>query len=110
MSSNLTGKTTWFGHAMYSIEAKIGKLLVLDPFVEPNPKFPKGYDLSRVDVIAPTHCHSDHFGASGVDLAKKTGATVVCVFELALWLDTKGVKKVSGMNKGGTQRVSDFTI
>jgi len=110
MSSNFPGKITWLGHAMFSIESKGGKRLVLDPFVEPNPKFPKGYDLSRVDVIAPTHGHSDHFGASGVDLAKKTGATVVCVFELALWLDTKGVKKVSGINKGGTQRVSDFTI
>jgi L-ascorbate metabolism protein UlaG (beta-lactamase superfamily) len=110
MSANFSGKITWLGHAMFSIDSKAGKRLVIDPFIEPNPKFPKGYDLSRVDVIAPTHGHSDHFGASGVDLAKKTGATVVCVFELALWLDTKGVKKFSGMNKGGTQKVSDFTI
>jgi len=110
MSANFSGKITWLGHAMFSIESKGGKRLVIDPFIEPNPKFPKGYDLSRVDVIAPTHGHSDHFGASGVDLAKKTGATVVCVFELALWLETKGVKKLSGMNKGGTQKVSDFTI
>jgi L-ascorbate metabolism protein UlaG (beta-lactamase superfamily) len=110
MSPNFSGKVTWLGHAMFVVESKAGKRLVLDPFIEPNPKFPKGYDLSRVDVIAPTHGHSDHFGASGVELAKKTGATVVCVFELALWLDSKGVKKVSGMNKGGTQKVSDFTI
>ena len=110
MTANFSGKITWLGHAMFVVESKSGKRLVFDPFIEHNPKFPKGYDLSRIDVIAPTHGHFDHFGDSGVALAKKTGATVVCVFELALWLDSKGVKKVSGMNKGGTQKVSDFTI
>ena len=110
MAKSFSGKITWLGHAMFAIESKGGKRLVFDPFIEPNPKFPKGHDLSRVDVIAPTHGHSDHFGASGVELAKKTGAKVACVFELALWLDSKGVKNVSGMNKGGTQTISDFTI
>lgn len=104
------GKVTWLGHAMFSIESRGGRRLVVDPFIEPNPKFPKGFDLSRVDVIAATHGHSDHFGASGVPLAKRTGATVCCVFELALWCDAQGHAKVSGMNKGGTQRISDFTI
>ncbi|MGH9441154.1 MAG: metal-dependent hydrolase [Thermoanaerobaculia bacterium] len=110
MGEKFSGKVTWLGHAMFAIESKSGRRLILDPFIEHNPKFPKGYDLSRVDVIAPTHGHSDHFGVSGVDLAKKTGATVVCVFELALWLDSKGVQKASGMNKGGTQVVADFAI
>src|ERR1700688_5034551 len=110
MTKNFSGKITWLGHAMFAIDSKAGKRLVFDPFIENNPKYPKGYDLSRIDVIAPKHGHSDHFGDSGVELARKTGATVVCVFELSVWLGSKGIKSVSGMNKGGTQTVSDFTI
>ena len=105
MARPFEGQVTWLGHAMFLIESKSGKRLVFDPFIEPNPRFPKGFDLSGIEVICPTHGHFDHFGGSGVELAKKSGATVVCVFELALWLATKGVEKSSGMNKGGTQRV-----
>ena len=104
------GKVTWLGHSMFLIESAGGRRLVLDPFTDPNPKFPMAFDLSRVDVIAATHGHFDHFGLSGLGLAKKTGATVCCVFELALWCDARGHAKVSGMNKGGTQKISDFTI
>ena len=32
------GKVTWLGHAMFLIESKSGKRLVLDPFIEHNPK------------------------------------------------------------------------
>lgn len=110
MSKTFSGKITWLGHSMFAIDSASGARLVVDPFIGPNPKFPKGFDLSRVDVIAATHGHSDHFGASGPDLARKSGATVVCVFELALWLAERGIDKVSGMNKGGSQRVSEFSI
>jgi L-ascorbate metabolism protein UlaG (beta-lactamase superfamily) len=105
-----TGKLTWLGHAMFSIESKSGERLVIDPFIASNPKFPAGFDLSRVDVIAATHGHFDHFGGSGLDLARRTGATVCAVFELALWVGGKGYEKVSGMNKGGTQTIGGFTI
>ena len=110
MARPFEGQVTWLGHAMFLIESKSGRRLVFDPYIEPNPKFPKGFDLSGIDVICPTHGHSDHFGASGPQLALQSGATVVCIFELALWLATKGIEKRSGMNKGGTQRVSEFTI
>ena len=106
----LPGSLTWLGHAMFAIDSGSGQRLVIDPFIEPNPKFPKGYDLSRVDVIAATHGHHDHFGDSGLDLARRTGATVCGVYELALWLGEKGYGKVSGMNKGGSQKIGDFTI
>jgi L-ascorbate metabolism protein UlaG (beta-lactamase superfamily) len=110
MSKSFSGRITWLGHSMFAIDSASGARLVVDPFIGPNPKFPTEFDLSRVDVIAASHGHFDHFGASGVDLARKTGATVVCVFELGLWLAEKGIQKVSGMNKGGTQKVSEFTI
>jgi L-ascorbate metabolism protein UlaG (beta-lactamase superfamily) len=110
MGKTFSGKITWLGHSMFCVDSTGGKRLILDPFVKDNPKFPSAFDLSGVDVIAATHGHFDHFGIDGPDLARRTGAMVVCVFELALWLGEKGISKVSGMNRGGTQQVSDFTI
>lgn len=110
MDKTFSGKVTWLGHSMFAVDSSRGARLVLDPFIEQNPKYPKAFDLSRVDVIAATHGHFDHFGGSGIELAKRTGATVVSVFELALWAQENGVSKASGMNKGGSQTLSDFTI
>jgi L-ascorbate metabolism protein UlaG (beta-lactamase superfamily) len=110
MGKAFSGKVTWLGHSMFMLESAAGKRLVLDPFIEQNPKYPKSFDLSHVDVIAATHGHFDHFGGSGIALAKRTGATVVSVFELALWIQENGVSKVSGMNKGGSQTVSGFAL
>ena len=105
-AGTLTGRVTWLGHACFLIETADGKRVAIDPFIEKNPKFPKGFDFGKLDAIAATHGHFDHFGADGVDLAKKSGATVVCIFELALHCQSKGVEKVSGMNKGGSQKVA----
>ena len=103
-------KITWLGHAAFLVRAADGPGIALDPFIEQNPKFPKGFDWGRLDVIAATHGHFDHFGGDGISLAKKSGATVVCVFELALHCQSKGVEKVSGMNKGGSQKVAGIDI
>jgi len=45
-----------------------------------------------------------------VEIAKKHNPTVVAIPELAHWLGKKGVKQVSGMNKGGTQAVADIKV
>ncbi len=110
MTKTFDGKVTWLGHAMFCIESRSGKRLVLDPFMRNNPKYPASFALGRVDVIAATHGHFDHFGGDGPELARTTGATVVCVFELALWLGEKGIANASGMNKGGTQTVAGFEL
>lgn len=110
MGKEFGGKVTWLGHAMFGIDSASGKRLVVDPFMRNNPKFPAGFPLGKVDVVAATHGHFDHFGDDGPELARTTGATVVCVFELALWLAGKGVANASGMNKGGTQTVAGFEI
>jgi L-ascorbate metabolism protein UlaG (beta-lactamase superfamily) len=92
------------------IESPEGTRIAIDPWIGNNPKFPKGFDYGRLDVIAATHGHFDHFGDDGIALAKKSGATVVAIFELALHCGANGVEKVSGMNKGGSQTIGDFTI
>ena len=103
---NFGGRVTWLGHAAFLIESPKGARVALDPFIEHNPKFPKGFDYGRVDVIAATHGHFDHFGDDAIALARKTGATVVGVFELGLFAGSRGIEKTSGMNKGGSQTVA----
>lgn len=100
------GRVTWLGHAAFLIESPKGVRVAVDPWIGNNPTFPKGFDYGKLDVIAATHGHYDHFGADGVSLARKTGATVVGIFELALTCSAAGVQKVSGMNKGGSQQVA----
>ncbi len=100
------GRVTWLGHAAFFIESPKGARIAIDPWIGNNPGFPKGFDYGRLDVIAATHGHFDHFGDDGIALAKKSGATVVAVFELALHCGASGVEKVSGMNKGGSQTVA----
>jgi L-ascorbate metabolism protein UlaG (beta-lactamase superfamily) len=101
-----TGKVTWLGHACFLIESPKGVRIAIDPWIGNNAKFPTGFDWGRLDVIAATHGHFDHFGEDGIALARKTGATVVAIFELALHCGANGVEKVAGMNKGGSQKVS----
>jgi len=66
--------------------------------------FPKGFEWGRLDVIAATHGHFDHFGEDGLALAKKTGATVVANFELALHCGANGVEKVSGRTRAAARK------
>jgi len=100
------GRVTWLGHAAFLIESPRGVRVAIDPWIANNPKFPAGFEWGKLDVIAATHGHFDHFGDDGIALAKKTGATVVAIFELALHCGANGVEKVSGMNKGGSQKVA----
>ena len=100
------GTVTWLGHASFLIQSPRGVRVAVDPFIEHNPKFPKGFDLGKVDVVAGTHGHADHFGDDAIGLGKKTGATVVGIYELGLYAGSRGVEKTSGMNKGGQQTVA----
>lgn len=100
------GKVTWLGHAAFLIESPRGTRIAIDPFTRNNPKFPADFDFGKLDAIAATHGHFDHFGDDGIALAKKTGATVVAIFELAVYAGAHGVETTSGMNKGGAQSIA----
>jgi L-ascorbate metabolism protein UlaG (beta-lactamase superfamily) len=81
-------KVKWFGHAAFSITTPGGKVLLIDPWVKnpSNPDVKNGKDplasLSKVDYILLTHGHRDHVG-DAVEIAKKTGAVLICNPELA---------------------------
>ena len=52
-------------------------------------------------MILLTHGHGDHLGDT-VDIAKRTGATVVAIVELAAEIAGDGVEDVVDPNFGGT--------
>jgi L-ascorbate metabolism protein UlaG (beta-lactamase superfamily) len=56
-----------------------------------------------------THGHFDHI-ADAVAIARKHNPMVVGIFELATWMNKKGAKQISPMNKGGTQTVAGIKI
>ncbi len=100
---------TWLGHATFQFRLDSGEVFLMDPWVEGNPKFPKGHEFNRVDAILVSHGHSDHIH-DAIPLAKKFEPTVVAIFETCVWLASKGVVNCSGMNKGGTQAVGPVKV
>lgn len=99
-------KFTYYGHACFAVDAG-GKTLLFDPFITPNP-LAKEIDVKKVpaDFILVSHGHGDHV-ADVVDIAKRTGATVIAPFEVGDWFEKKGVKNIQAMNHGGTGK-TDF--
>lgn len=92
---------TWLGHATFELRFDGGEVLVLDPWIEGNPKHPADHKIEKVDAIAISHAHFDHIN-DVIPLAKKFHPSVVGIFETTSWLETKGVKNTIGINKGGT--------
>jgi len=100
---------TWLGHATFQFRLDSGEVIVMDPWVEGNPKFPKDHKFDRIDAILISHGHFDHIH-DAVPLAKKFKPKVVAIFETCHWLTSKGVENCSGMNKGGTQEVGPLKV
>lgn len=95
---------TWLGHSTFHITLASGEVILIDPWLEGNPKHPKGFTIDRVDLLLVTHGHSDHI-ADAVAVAKKFKPAVVANYEIGSWLGSKGVENLSPMNKGGTQKI-----
>jgi L-ascorbate metabolism protein UlaG (beta-lactamase superfamily) len=101
---------TWLGHAVVQITTAKGTEILIDPFIGHNPKYPKDHKLPRnIDLLLLTHGHFDHI-ADAAAVAKEHHPEVVAMVELAGWLQSKGLEKVSGMNLGGSYNVKDVTV
>ncbi|MEK7672173.1 MAG: metal-dependent hydrolase [Bacteroidota bacterium] len=100
---------TWLGHSAFKLESPSGKTVLIDPWLD-NPKAPAGAkDISTVDLILITHGHSDHVG-SAVEVAKRTNARLISIYEVYLYLQSQGVTTAMGMNKGGTTDVDGIKV
>ncbi|PWI58073.1 metal-dependent hydrolase [Sulfoacidibacillus thermotolerans] len=91
-------KVTYLGHASFMLETATHHVLI-DPFLTGNPKASIRADEVQADAILLTHAHSDHVGDT-IAIAKRTGALVVAVYELAQWLAAQGVS-THPMHLGG---------
>jgi len=101
---------TWLGHATFLFESPGGKRIVLDPWITGNPSSPdSAKKLGALDLILISHGHSDHMG-DAVALARSSGAHAVAPYEVSVWLQGKGLQRVTGMNPGGTLNMLGLSI
>ena len=92
-------RVQWLGHACLFMETD-GQRVLIDPFLTGNPAAATTADKVQADFILVSHGHGDHVGDT-IPIAQRTGATVICNYEMSEWFAKKGVKKVHGQQHGG---------
>ena len=97
----------FLGHAAFALEHD-GTTVLIDPFLTGNPKAAASADDIAADAILLTHGHGDHYGDT-VAIAKRTGATVVAITEIADEIGEEGVEAIDP-NLGGTAEFDWGTV
>ncbi|MBT8195524.1 MAG: metal-dependent hydrolase [Bacteroidia bacterium] len=93
-------KVTYYGHSCFGIEL-MGKHLLFDPFISPNPLASKiDVNSIKADYILLSHGHEDHV-ADAVSIAKRTNAKVISCYEIVIWMQNQGIENGHPMNIGG---------
>ena len=92
----------FLGHSAFELTHE-GTTILIDPFLDSNPKGAAKADEVQADAILLTHGHVDHLGDT-VAIAKRTGATVAAIVELAneVAADLDEGHDVRDPNLGGT--------
>jgi L-ascorbate metabolism protein UlaG (beta-lactamase superfamily) len=98
---------SYHGHSIVKIETK-GKTILIDPFITGNELTDLNTEDVKADVILLTHGHNDHVGDT-VEIAKRSGALVVAVAELATYLSWQGLN-VHPMSIGGAYTFDFGTV
>ena len=89
----------FLGHACFTLSDGDTTVLI-DPFLTGNPKAAVSADEVEASTILLTHGHGDHVGDT-VAVAKRTGAPLVAITELAGEMGEEGLDVVD-INLGGT--------
>ena len=106
----MANQFTYLGHGTFKVKTSQGKIILIDPWVMGNPACPNNLkQFDKIDLMLITHAHFDHI-ADAVELAKKYKPQVVCIFETALWLQSKGTENTRDMNKGGSIIIDGIKI
>lgn len=89
---------TWIGHSTLGLKTD-GYQILIDPYLKNNPSTKVDAHTVEADYILVTHGHGDHIGDT-IEIAERTGATVISNAEICGWLRKKGVK-VHAQHLGG---------
>lgn len=100
---------TWLGHGTFQIVLPGDETLILDPWTDGNPVYPKEFEIRRCDTMLISHGHFDHIH-DAIPLWKKFRPRVIAIYETCAWLQKKGVDTCQPMNKGGSQRAGAVTV
>lgn len=99
---------TWHGHACFTID--LGKKILIDPFIEGNPKAKISKDDVKADIIVITHGHGDHVG-NAVEIARKNNAPIVTFVELGWMLQADNDDlDIRAINYSGSTEVDGIRI
>lgn len=91
-------KVKFHGHACFSLSTP-QHTIIIDPWFTDNPLATVKADEVDCDYILVSHGHFDHLG-DAIDIAKRTGATIISVAELATFCANNGAN-AHGMHIGG---------
>ncbi len=100
---------TYYGQSCFSVTVN-GKKLLFDPFITGN-ELAKGIDINSIeaDYILLSHGHSDHV-ADTASIARRTGATIIAAYEVAMWFAAQGIERYHPMNTGGKWKFDFGTV
>jgi len=90
----------FLGHAAFELRDGDTSVLI-DPYLTENPKAAVAADDLSPQAILLTHGHFDHIGDTAA-IAKRTGADVVAIVEIAHELSGTGIESTHDPNLGGT--------
>jgi L-ascorbate metabolism protein UlaG (beta-lactamase superfamily) len=79
-----------------------GYKVLVDPYFTGNPAASQTARQAQADFILVSHGHGDHVG-DALDIAKRTGATVISNAEIASWFSKQGIKTHAQHLGGGHQ-------
>lgn len=100
-------KISYHGHSVVQVKTDTHTILI-DPFITGNSLCDLDPETVEPDVILLTHGHNDHVGDT-MAIAERTGAQIVALNELAVYLGNKGFN-AHGMNIGGAYTFDFGTV
>jgi L-ascorbate metabolism protein UlaG (beta-lactamase superfamily) len=99
----------FLGHSAFSVMLDSGRKMLIDPFLTGNPLAAAGPDeFDDHDLVLLTHDHDDHFG-DAFAICKRTGATLVAIFETAMRAGDEGIT-AEPMSVGGAITLDSIVI
>jgi L-ascorbate metabolism protein UlaG (beta-lactamase superfamily) len=101
---------TRIGHSAFRVEID-ESIILFDPCLTGNPKFTAHFRASARGAthILLTHGHDDHIGDT-LRIAEETEAEIVANFDLCMWLEGQGAKKINPGNPGDKIPRGNFSV